>query len=230
MENETRSTGTAHRNRLKYTGRENDYATGLYYYRARYYDPEVGRFLTEDPMGFAAGINFYAYVNNNPINANDPSGNFAVLADWIVDHYLRNENNPSVDIITASKSWNERDDDQEYFHQIGLGNEGNRVFTSPDGHGEAVFDINAQLVSDAVNKGTYNYYSAEESPIMHAVADVAPSVVFGNGLDDPRSFFDRVGDAFDVGMKWLEDAFSPEEDLIEQSYGGDEMEAGYYFD
>ncbi len=46
----------------------------MYYYRARYYDPEVGRFLTEDPLQFNAGVNFYAYVNNNPINANDPSG------------------------------------------------------------------------------------------------------------------------------------------------------------
>jgi RHS repeat-associated protein len=59
---------------LRYTGREHDAENGLYYYRARYYDPELGRFLTEDPLGFQAGINFYAYVGNNPINANDPSG------------------------------------------------------------------------------------------------------------------------------------------------------------
>ncbi|MDP1614568.1 MAG: RHS repeat-associated core domain-containing protein, partial [Methylococcales bacterium] len=56
-----------------YTGREDD-QTGLYYYRARYYDTNTGRFISEDPLGFEAGINFYAYVNNNPINANDPSG------------------------------------------------------------------------------------------------------------------------------------------------------------
>jgi len=61
-------------NRLKYTGRELDQDTGLYYYRARYYDPSIGRFISEDPLGFAAGINFYAYVGNNPVNANDPSG------------------------------------------------------------------------------------------------------------------------------------------------------------
>ncbi|MBY0577470.1 MAG: RHS repeat-associated core domain-containing protein, partial [Burkholderiales bacterium] len=65
-------TGTS-ANRLQYTGRELD-STGLYYYRARYYDPSIGRFLSEDPLGFAAGINFYAYVGNNPVNANDPSG------------------------------------------------------------------------------------------------------------------------------------------------------------
>jgi len=51
-----------------------DFWNGLYYYRARYYDSEVGRFLSEDPIGFQAGVNFYAYVNNNPLRFNDPSG------------------------------------------------------------------------------------------------------------------------------------------------------------
>ena len=70
---QTASTTGASPSRLKYTGREDD-GTGLYYYRARYYDPQIGRFISEDPMGFAAGINFYAYVGNNPVNANDPTG------------------------------------------------------------------------------------------------------------------------------------------------------------
>ena len=61
-------------NYLRYTGRELDADTGLYNYRRRYYDPEIGRFLSEDPLRFDAGINFYSYVGNNPINANDPSG------------------------------------------------------------------------------------------------------------------------------------------------------------
>ncbi|MDP2787340.1 MAG: RHS repeat-associated core domain-containing protein, partial [Pseudomonadota bacterium] len=61
-------------NRLKYTGREDD-GTGCYYYRARYYCPDIGRFPSEDPLGFAAGdVNFYVYVGNDAVNANDPSG------------------------------------------------------------------------------------------------------------------------------------------------------------
>jgi RHS repeat-associated protein len=68
-------------NRLRYTGREIDPDTSLYYYRARYYDPAIGRFLSEDPIGFDSGdVNFYAYVNNNPVNANDPSGKILLNA------------------------------------------------------------------------------------------------------------------------------------------------------
>ena len=67
------STGTSP-NTMKYTGREQDAESGLYYYRARYYDPELGRFISEDPIAFQGGINFYAYVGNNPLSSNDPMG------------------------------------------------------------------------------------------------------------------------------------------------------------
>jgi RHS repeat-associated protein len=56
-----------------FTGRELD-RSGLYYYRARYYLPEIGRFLSPDPLGLAGGINPYAYVGNNPVNFTDPFG------------------------------------------------------------------------------------------------------------------------------------------------------------
>ncbi|WP_415400631.1 RHS repeat-associated core domain-containing protein [Tateyamaria sp. SN3-11] len=58
-----------------FTGRELDGETGLYYYRARHYDPALGRFLQSDPLGFAAGdLNLYAYTWNDPQNWTDPSG------------------------------------------------------------------------------------------------------------------------------------------------------------
>ncbi|HZG43936.1 MAG TPA: RHS repeat-associated core domain-containing protein, partial [Longimicrobium sp.] len=59
---------------LGFTARERDDETRLYYYRARYYDPQLGRFISEDPIGLAGGPNVYAYVNNNPINNTDPTG------------------------------------------------------------------------------------------------------------------------------------------------------------
>jgi RHS repeat-associated protein len=58
-----------------YTGREWDPAVGLYFYRARWYDPRAGRFLSEDPIGFAAGdANLSRYVGNGPTLWVDPSG------------------------------------------------------------------------------------------------------------------------------------------------------------
>jgi RHS repeat-associated protein len=67
------STGSSP-NRLKYTGREED-GTGLMYYRARMYDPAIGRFISEDSLGFDSGdMSFYVYAGNSPINYNDPMG------------------------------------------------------------------------------------------------------------------------------------------------------------
>jgi RHS repeat-associated protein len=65
--------GSASGNTLDYTGREND-GTGLHYYRARYYHPNLQRFIDEDPIGLAAGINVYAYALNNPLRFIDPLG------------------------------------------------------------------------------------------------------------------------------------------------------------
>ncbi len=61
-------------NPFAFTSREMD-DEDLYFYRARYYDPTTGRFLSEDPMGFhASDFNFYRYVLNNPVNFVDPFG------------------------------------------------------------------------------------------------------------------------------------------------------------
>lgn len=66
-------------NRVLFTGRELDPETGLYYFRARAYDPRLGRFLQRDPVGYAAGINLYSYVGNNPLIWRDPLG---LWWDW----------------------------------------------------------------------------------------------------------------------------------------------------
>jgi RHS repeat-associated protein len=70
---ETTALGPDEGNPLQYTGREND-GTGLYYYRARYYDPELKRLISDDPIGLKGGANLYAYVSGNPTNLTDPLG------------------------------------------------------------------------------------------------------------------------------------------------------------
>ncbi len=58
-----------------FTAREWDSETGLYFYRARYYDPQMGRFISKDPIGFAGGdVVLYGYVQNDPVNFIDPWG------------------------------------------------------------------------------------------------------------------------------------------------------------
>jgi RHS repeat-associated protein len=69
----TTTSGAVSANPFQYAGREND-GTGLYYYRARYYSPKLGSFISEDPIGLAAGINTYAYVGGDPISLTDPDG------------------------------------------------------------------------------------------------------------------------------------------------------------
>ncbi|HYS02725.1 MAG TPA: RHS repeat-associated core domain-containing protein [Candidatus Eisenbacteria bacterium] len=71
------STGSV-TNPLRYTGREYDASSGLYYYRARYYDPNSGRFLSEDPIRH---LNPYPYAANDPVDFNDPSG--ALFIEYI---------------------------------------------------------------------------------------------------------------------------------------------------
>jgi len=77
---------------FKYAGQVGimDEGNDLYYMRARYYDASIGRFISEDPVGFADGPNLYAYVGGNPIMAVDPSGQVNVrnLAFSLVDFGL----------------------------------------------------------------------------------------------------------------------------------------------
>lgn len=84
----TTTTGGPSSNSVQYTGREND-GTGLYYYRARYYSPQFGRFVSSDPIGLEGSSNTYAYVDSfgilgphcNPISCIDPFGLWSFSVD-----------------------------------------------------------------------------------------------------------------------------------------------------
>jgi RHS repeat-associated protein len=74
----TTVSGASTSNAVAFSGREAD-GTGLYFYRARYYDPRLQRFVAEDRLGFAGGdANLHAYVFNAPTNFTDPKGQFAI--------------------------------------------------------------------------------------------------------------------------------------------------------
>jgi RHS repeat-associated protein len=77
-----RQTGTL-KNPYTYTGREYDDELRLYYYRARHYDPRLGRFLQEEPIKFAGGLHLYQYALNDPINYTDPQGLDAIRIIYV---------------------------------------------------------------------------------------------------------------------------------------------------
>src|SRR5262249_22896729 len=68
------SFGTYARKRYRFTGKERDEESGLYYHGARYYAPWLARWPSCDPLGIADGMNLYRYVHNNPVRLVDPSG------------------------------------------------------------------------------------------------------------------------------------------------------------
>jgi len=81
-------TGSLYGNDRLYTGREYDSEIGLYYYRARYYDAETGRFISRDPIGYADDVNLYGYVGNSPVNYVDPLG-LAMRGIWAFGYFMK---------------------------------------------------------------------------------------------------------------------------------------------
>ncbi|MFE7333196.1 RHS repeat-associated core domain-containing protein, partial [Streptomyces sp. NPDC057565] len=79
--------GAASSNPYTFTGREND-GTGLLYYRDRYYDPETGRFISQDPIGQAGGTNLYQYALSSPTTYTDPTGDNPMIAACAVGGLL----------------------------------------------------------------------------------------------------------------------------------------------
>jgi len=100
--------GTPHSaigNAWTFTGRQLDEEAGLYYYRARYYDPLKGRFLQRDPAGYIAGMNLYEYVESSPTFWVDPKNNVSYQIATQTPQYRADSLQDLVNIpVTASAS------------------------------------------------------------------------------------------------------------------------------
>ncbi len=74
--------------RYGFTGREREAESGLMYYRARWYDPQQARFISEDPVGFQGGMNKYSYVSNNPVSKTDATGLYELDVHYYLTYFL----------------------------------------------------------------------------------------------------------------------------------------------
>src|SRR6266567_6422223 len=88
----TTQSGSSTTNSFAYTGRELD-AGNLYFYRARYFNPSLQRFISEDPLGQQGGINVYAYAFNDPVDLTDPTG---------LDYNVNFDPNTNTLVVSAS--------------------------------------------------------------------------------------------------------------------------------
>ncbi|HEV3481173.1 MAG TPA: RHS repeat-associated core domain-containing protein [Candidatus Acidoferrales bacterium] len=159
--NLTASTGTL-TNPLRYTAREFDSETGTYFYRARYYDPTTGRFLTEDPIGLGGGINRYPYVRANPISRNDSGG---LCDDAKCDVALKAANKDRGAVDRANAVWDTiegaadaNDIDPALLAAIGVLETGFQNVNEKDGAGVGVgvFQITVSLSSGVTSAEARN--------------------------------------------------------------------------
>ncbi len=147
-----------------YTGREYDVESGFYYYRNRYYNPETGRFITKDPIGFAGGdVNLYRYVKNNPVNFVDPYGLWrGILPGWGPRaHHERNKYQDCPDREPGKGGGDGCGDGEDWYYEGRSPTHGGYKSyrgTGPNRGFQCVYDNEGDLVRDPEYWGTYDYF------------------------------------------------------------------------
>ncbi|MNK88223.1 tRNA(Glu)-specific nuclease WapA precursor [compost metagenome] len=175
-------------NSFKYAGELQDEETGLYYLRARYYDPSIGRFISKDTyegdVSNPLSQNQYTYVENAPLNNVDPTGNWCESADGKYAHPGGCDDGKTGKKRFSGKGYSEdRDHDGDYIvvkgndtvkydHQKALDRDGVR---EDNGIGGIVFDTAVTLGFGMVESALKNLFSA-------TVKSAAPSLMFKGGL------------------------------------------------
>jgi RHS repeat-associated protein len=150
-------------NAVQFKGREYDAESGLYFMRARYYDPHLGRFSSQDPIGLRGGINPYVFADNNPVANADPLG--------LCPYDYGQAEPPNMDTMDCPK--NEVGDGLRYLQRFG-GGVGDRIIREILNLGLSPALFQATMSEAIFQTGRDGYYSRGEG-------------------SDPTQFFIRQG-------------------------------------
>jgi RHS repeat-associated protein len=180
--------------RYGFTGRERDAEAGLMYYRARWYDPQQARFISEDPAGFQGCLNKYAYANNNPVSGTDPTGLYDVDVHWYLTYYLAMKTGCFSRVEARMIAEGDQRSDEDEDKKPGWGN---KLTIGPFGQPTIVPDQpqrerNAKY--HAFGTHTQNFYRAGEllETALRSHSDISMGTYL-HFIQDSFSHFDYAG-------------------------------------
>lgn len=189
-----------------YTGREYDAELKLYYNRARYYNPDLGRFISRDPIDVRDDVNLYAYVGNNGVMFVDRSGlskDLYLVLFSPEEHYKRNLLNtwlPNSEKEALENWWTLLNEYQTAYHNSNSPIfDFNKKYISKDWYKEIVFDYATwvKVVSDE-DMWSYNYFNPNINPLEHFIYDTIPYFLYWNSYNDETTKADRILKTFNL--------------------------------
>ncbi|MCV2231780.1 DNRLRE domain-containing protein [Acholeplasma manati] len=208
-------------NPYRYRGYRFDVETGYYYLQSRYYNPQIGRFISADGQVNEGilGENMYAYTENNPVMNIDPEGTkvwhfvvgFCLIFIGAIISINSTTGNSVMDIgvyfvreghydrnylntdlpVNAEAAFNEGWIEQKDADFHQSSGPGNKKWLSTDGNREIIVDIAGNIVDDPRDIGTYNFIPNGVNKAGHGFVDVLPWILWGNNSKDSSTIFDR---------------------------------------
>jgi RHS repeat-associated protein len=170
-------------NNLRFPGQYFDAETGLHYNWNRYYCPEIGRYITADPIGLAGGINLYAYTGGDPINLTDPEG-----LDWLMDK-------------VSGPDWNSDEKKAKRDKIIAA----RKKYEQCMPHYKPVTEERECCITKCLKKAAYGPFGELSTQAMGAIGSTATKIAQRKGL---KTAIVSAGSKFLPGIGWVSTALS----------------------